>query len=278
VLAAWWAGLGDLAAALGRRLAPGRAALVLLVLASHPSAMIAHAWTCHPDALTFLLTALLMFARKPWLAGAIAAVGAWNHAPMWAVICAQTALLWLGFAEPRARGRVVAVGLGFVVGAVSCRLTLALAGVQIGASRLELAMQEGVATLVRYWTEAGWPAVYSLHFAHLLWLPWLLLRLERRAALAVVAAQALALLATFFTQDTTRVFAFLGWGSLVYGLVHALGGERREGRDGLPRLVAAAVVCSLVAPKVYAWKGALHDTARARAHLRALLVKSASGE
>jgi len=275
VLAAWWAALIYLTAIVGRRLSAAHTALVVLVLASHPSAMIVHAWTCHPDAPTYLLTALLMFARRPWCVAVIAALGAWNHAAMWLVICVQTTLLWLAFAEPGGRARALAVGLGYVVGAVSCKLVLALCGVQISADRLSLAADHSAAELARYWTDAGWPIVHTLHFAHLLWLPALLVVLARtsgRAALAVLAAQVLALAAACFTQDTTRVFAILAWGSLLYGLVHALAPAGDRPRTRLPWLVGLAVAVTLAAPKLYAWRGALHDTSRAREHLRALLV------
>lgn len=270
VLAAWWAALLYLAGVASRRLSPAHTALVLLVLASHPSAMIVHAWTCHPDAWTYLLTALLMFARRPAVVVALAAAGAWNHLAMWLVICAQTALLWLAFAEPGARRRAIAAAVGLVAGAASCKLVLALSGVHIGADRLALALREPAATLASYWTGPGWSVVYSLHFAHLLWLPLLLARLGRRAALAVLAAQLLALAATWFAQDTTRVFAVLAWASLCYGLVHAL--ERREPEARwLPRLIGIAIAASLAGPHIYAWKGALHDTTRAREHLRGLV-------
>lgn len=280
VLSAFWAGLFHLAVHLRRRLSPAHAALALCVLASHPSAMIAHAWTCHPDALTYLLTALLMFTRAPGSAAAIAALGAWNHAQMWLVICAQTIALWFAFAEPRARARALGVGLGYLVGAASLRGALALSGVQIAGDRLALAANHSAAALARHFTDAGWPIVYSLHFAHLLWLPSLIVvlaRSSRRAGLAVLAAQALALAAAFVTEDTTRVFAFLAWGSLLYGLVHALGRETHAARrpNHLPWLVAVAVALTIAAPKIFAWRGVIHDTARAREHLRTLLSGAA---
>lgn len=271
VLSCYWVGLVYLATIVNRRLAATDAVLVLLVLLCHPSAMIAHAWTCHPDALTYLLTALLMFSRRPAAAGVLAAIGIFNNWAMWLVICAQTALLWLSFAEPRARARALAVGVGVVVGAASWKLVLWLSGVQIGAGRLALAASERPEVLARYWTDAGWPAVYSLHFAHSLWLPAVVVIVARarpRAAAGLVAAQCLALAATFFAQDTTRVFAFLGWGSLLYGLVYAL--EQVE-RRWLRWLVGLAVVITIAAPRIFAWKGEIHDTTGARAHLRALL-------
>jgi hypothetical protein len=280
VLSGLWAAQFWLAVVVRRRLSLGHTALVLLVLAFHPVAMIAHAWTCHPDAITVLLTALLMFTRRPWLAAALAALGAWNHLPMWLVLCAQTTLLWLGFAEPQAKRRALAVGLGFVVGALACKATLWLSGVHLAADRVALATSQSASVLAGYWTDAGWPVLYSLHFAHLLWLPALLVgpwSLPRRPALAVLASQLLALAAAFVTQDTTRVFACLAWGSLVYGLVHALARGERDlpQRRGLARLVGLAVVLTIAGPKIFAWKGAVHDTTAARQHLRGLLFRAA---
>lgn len=280
VLGWYWAGLARTLAAAAARLSATDTALVALVLVLHPSAMIVHTWTCHPDALTYCLTALLMFARGPGWTAVVAGLGAWNHLAMWLVICGQTALLWFAFSGAQARARAAALLVGLAIGAASCKLLLGLAGVHIAADRFALAAGQEWRVLAGYWSGPGPAVVYSLHFAHLLWLPALLLRLrargERRGALALAAAQLLALAAAFFAQDTTRVFALLGWGSLVYGLVHALAASAREGPRGrasshLRALVGVAAVVTLLAPKFFAWKGELHAVDGARAHLRALL-------
>ena len=91
--------------------------------------MIAYAWTCHPDALTYLLTVILMFTRRPWAVAVVAALGAWTHLAMWGVVCVNAVILWFAFAEPRARA--VAAGVGLVVGAGSCALALHLCGIEI---------------------------------------------------------------------------------------------------------------------------------------------------
>lgn len=275
VLSCMWAGWGYLARVFGGRLAVGDTCLVLLVLLAHPSAMIAYAWTCHPDALTYLLTAILMFSRRPWVVGVVAALGAWTHLAMWVIICVNTVMLWVAFAEPRSRARGIAAGVGLVVGAGSCTLALHLCGIEIARDRLALGAANVLEVLLGYWTRVGWPVVYSLHFAHLLWLPVLVVMLYRRrrvGAVALLLTQALALAAAFFTQDTTRVFAFLAWGPVVYCLVDVLAEGREPGeRRVLRPLIAVAVIVTLVAPKVYAWKGDLRDTEGARAQLRGLL-------
>ena len=275
VLSCLWAAWGYLALVIRRRLSVGDTCLVLVVLMCHPSAMIAYTWTCHPDALTYLLGAILMFSRRPWVVAVVAVLGAWTHLAMWGVVCINAVILWLGFAEPRARARAVAAGVGLVVGAGSCALALHLCGIEIARGRLALGMANELDVLLGYWTRVGWPVFYSLHFAHLLWLPALLVTLHRSrraGAFALLLTQALALTAAFFTQDTTRVFGFLAWGPLVYCLVYALSEERGAGgRRYLRPLIGVAVIITLVAPKVFAWKGDLRDTEGARAQLRALL-------
>ena len=88
---------------------------------------------------------------------------------------------------------------------------------------------------------------------------------------AFVATQLLALAGAFFAQDTTRVFALLAWGPLLYCLVHLLAtSSGREGRV-LRVLVGAAIVVTIAAPKNFAWKGDIRDTEPARAQLRGLL-------
>jgi hypothetical protein len=271
VLAWYWAALARLAWAFERPLALADAALLLLVVATHPAAMIVHAWTCHPDALTMCFTAVLLYARRPALVAAVAALGACNHLAMWLPISAHAALLWWGLAEPRLRTRVAALALGLAAGAAGSALALRLADVLIPRGRLALAADADPTTLVGYWTAPGPAVAYTLHFAHVLWLPALTLALRRehpRAAAALLATQASALAATFFTQDTTRVFAVLAWAPPVYCLAHVLAGSPR-GR--LRWWVALGVLGSLVGPKWFAWKGALHDLGPAREHLASLL-------
>ena len=275
VLSCLWAAWGYLASVVRRRLSVRDTCLVLLVLLTHPSAMIAYAWTCHPDALTYLLTAILMFSRRPWVVAVVAGLGAWNHLAMWAIICLNTGMLWFAFAEARARARAIAAGLGLVVGAGSCALTLHLCGIEIVKDRLALGVGHEFEVLLGYWTGVGWPVFYSLHFAHLLWLPALLVLLYRRrrvGALALLLTQGQAVAAACFTEDTTRVFGFLAWGPLLYCLVDVLAQGRGAGERGVLRpLIGVAVIITLVAPKVFAWKGELRDTEGARAQARGLL-------
>ena len=278
VLGCFWAALGYLATVLGRRMSWTDAGLVLLVLMFHPSAMIAYAWTCHPDALTYLLTALLMYARRPWLLAVVAALGAWNHLAMWAVICVNMGLLCAALDGAHARRRIAAIAAGLVFGAVSLKLVLWGCGIEIARDRLTIAAEQDYGVLAGYWTRAGWPVLYTLYFAHLLWLPALVIRLyreHRRGMFVLLATQAIALAATFFTQDTTRVFAFLSWGPLIYCLVRVL--EAGAGR-WLRALICAAVVGSIVGPKIYAWKGDIRDTEGARAHVMKLLTTAGSND
>ncbi|PCC74275.1 hypothetical protein SAMN02745121_04378 [Nannocystis exedens] len=276
VLSFFWLGLVRLVAAAARRLSLADVARVLAVAVTHPAAMIAHAWTCHPDALTYGLTIALLFARRPALVAVLAFLGAWNHLPMWLIVCGDALVLWSGFAEPRLRPRALALLAGLLLGAVTCKLALHLGGIAIAEDRFAAAAGHPLPVLLGYWTGPGWPVLYTLYFAHLVWLPALLLGLHRtapRAALGLVVTQALALAATFFTEDTTRVFAFLAGGPLLYALVHQLGVPAPQRPSALRPLVLAGVLLTLVAPKGFAWKGHLHDLQASRAHLRALLSR-----
>ncbi|MCY0991958.1 hypothetical protein OV203_32775 [Nannocystis sp. ILAH1] len=274
VLSFFWLGLVRLVTA--PRLSLSDLALVLAVAVTHPAAMIAHAWTCHPDALTYALTLGLLFARRPAFIFPIAALGAWNHLWMWLVVCASALVLWWTFAEPRLRPRALALVAGLLTGIVTCKLALHLCGIHIADDRFAAAAAHPLPVLLGYWTGPGWPLLYTLAFAHLVWLPALLLGLRRlapRAALGLVVTQALALGATFFTEDTTRVFAFLAGGPLLYALVRALEVPAPHRPAALRPLVLAGVLLTLAAPKCFAWKGHLHDLEASRAHLRALLSR-----
>jgi hypothetical protein len=274
VLSFYWLGLVRLVAVASRRLSLTDLVLVVLVATFHPAAMIAHSWTCHPDALTYLLTLTLLFARRPLACAGIAALGAWTHLPMWLGLCASAIVLWFAFAEPRARPRALAVLGGCLVGALTCKLALLLCGIAITEDRFAAAAAHPLPVLLRYWTDPGWPILYTLSFAHFVWLPSLLLVLRRvapPAVLGLLATQALALGATFFTEDTTRVFAFLAFGPLVYGLVRALEVPAPHRAYFMRPLVLVGVLVTLAAPKYFAWKGRLHDLDASRAHLRSLV-------
>jgi hypothetical protein len=273
VLAWWWAALVHLGVLLRARLSLTDTLLLLCVATTHPAAMIVHAWTCHPDALTLLLTTALLFARRPAVIATIAALGAWNHAAMWTVIIVQTALLWWAFADDRLTRRALALAGGLLLGLTTARLTLWLCAIHITRDRLDIAATQSPDLMLARWTDPGLPVLYTLHFAHLLWLPPLLLLLRRhhpRAALALIATQLLALAACTVSEDTTRVFACLAWSAPLYCLYKILP-TVRGATNYLRPLLLLAVLLSLLGPHQFAWKGALHDLDGARAHLRALL-------
>jgi hypothetical protein len=270
VLGWWWAALAYLACVLPRTLRLADAALLLGVLATLPATMIVHAWTCHPDAPTLLLTALLLFTRRPVGLAGIAALGAWNHLAMWLVICLDVALLWLAQGGPDVRRRLGAVALGLVVGVASHALLFQLCGIHVGAGRFAAAVAVAPGSLLR------WAAVYPLYFAHLLWLPVLvacLWRTSPRIAAWLIGSQVLALAVTCFTRDTTRVFAVLSWGPLLIGLVLALRDvEGRRGRVLLRWLLGLGMAGTLVAPKYFVWEGRVHGLDGAHEHLRTVLA------
>lgn len=270
VLGFWWSGVAALLFAL--RLAHLHLALVALVLLTHPAAMIVHSWACHPDAPVFLLTALLLLVRRPAIVAPLAFVMALANLAMTAVVAVSLALLWLARHD---RLRALATCAGAALGAAACKLTLALAGVHLARDRLTIAAQQDPSTLLTRWLSPGWPVVYTLHFAHLLWLPALYLTLrsvDRPLARALLATQALALLAATFAEDTTRIFALLAWAPLVFCLCRALAHlEHTRDRFHLRPLVALAVLVSLLAPKCFAWKGELRTLDDARTYRRAHL-------
>jgi len=270
VLGSWWAGVAALL--FGLRLTHLHRVLVALVLLTHPSAMIVHAWANHPDAPIFGLTAALLLVRRPWLTALLAALAAWANIPMAVLIAASLAALWLAMSE---RPRALATVVGALVGAATCKLTLYLCGVLLAHDRLDLALHTAPAAILHRWISPGWPILHTLHFAHLLWLPalWLTLRqLNKRAANALLASQLLALVAASLAEDTTRIFALLAWAPLIAGLALALGHlTTTRDRYWLRPLVALAVLLSLLAPKFFAWKGELRGLDDARAYRRAHL-------
>lgn len=321
VLAFWWLGLAALLARASRRLPPASTLLVWLVVLTHPAAMIVHAWTCHPDALLFLLTILLLVTDSPALLALLAALAAWTNLPMAVAVALSVVLARRALAAPDERTsprhpdltsptsphrsvdltappsphraptaatptsphrdpttpsspRLVPLALGLALGAVTCKLTLWLAGVHLARDRFAAAAAHDLPTLLHYWTAPGWPALYTLHFAHVLWFPAVVRALRPRHPRilpALVASQLLALVAAALAEDTTRVFAMIAWPVPVHALVHALASAHERDRRRLRLHVALAVLISLVAPKSFAWKGDLRTLEGAHAHLRSLL-------
>lgn len=314
VLASWWLGLAALLARVTRRLPPASTLLVWLVVLTHPAAMIVHAWTCHPDALLFLLTVLLLVTDSPALLALLAALAAWTNLPMAVAVALSVVLARHALATPDdptaprhaapdlttppspnsaidldltappsphrdptsapTSPRLVPLALGLAFGALTCKLTLWLAGVHLARDRFAAAAAHDLPTLLHYWTAPGWPALYTLHFAHVLWFPALVRALRPRHPRilpALVASQLLALAAAFLAEDTTRVFALLAWPVPVYFLIHALPHAREHDRHHLRPCVVLAAAITLVAPKLFAWKGELRTLEGAHAHLRGLL-------
>lgn len=277
LLACFWAALARLGSVALQRLPLAHAGLVWLVALTHPAAMIVHTWTCHPDALLLLLVTCLLFTRRPVLVAILAALAAWTHLPLALLLIGGITLLWPAFAEPEARRRSLAALTGLVLGALTCRLTLWFAGVHLARDRFTTAASHDPITLAHHWSDIGWPIVYTLYFAHLLWLPSLIATLairRRPAALALLATQLLALAAAAVSEDTTRIFACLAWPALLYSTLHALTDLAEPGardRFHLRPLIVLAILLSLLIPPSFAWKGRLHDLHGAHAHLRALL-------
>lgn len=272
VLSFFYLGLAVFLFATTRRLPIASTLLIALVLVTHPTAMIAHAWTCHPDALLYFLTALLLFVRRPPLRALLAALAAWTNLPMAILVCISLALLDHARTARDARPRTIAVLLGLLAGALTLERTLHLHGIHLATDRFTAAAAHDAATLLGYWTAPGPAVLYTLHFAHLLWLPALLLTLRDhhpRLVRPLIATQLLALAAAFLAEDTTRVFAFLAWPPLLATTILAL--RHHDDRHHLRPLILLAVLITLLAPKQFAWKGHLHDLEPARTHLRALL-------
>lgn len=274
VLAFFWTALAALTHTALRRLRLVDALLIWGVALTHPAAMIVHAWTCHPDAVLLLWAILLPFSARPWHVAILAALAAWTNLPMAIVVAAGALLLWRGFGEPDVRRRGLALLLGLACGAATCRLTLWLAGVHLARDRFAAAAAQDPATLWTRWADVGLSGLYSLHFAHLLWLPALVvvLRAHRRgAAVALLTCQSLALVAATLAEDTTRIFACLALPSLLYSLFHGLHAlEQTQDRPRLRPLVVLGILLSLLGPHQFAWKGRMHDLAGAHAHLREL--------
>ncbi len=269
-----------LAFGLRARIGRVRSALIACSLLLSTIGLILYSWAGMPDSLTVMATAIVCFARRPRLLAFAAFLGATNHLSQFCFIglfvCALRGALEPGFGLREA----AAILLGAATGAAAVKGLLWWLDVTPAHDRLALALQTPPSEWWSRFATRGWTSLYSFHHAH-----WLLLAVLvpvlavywRRALWLLLGCELLAVLLTVFTQDTTRVFALLGW--FAPALVLVLSWERPETvpvRWQRRLVITLALSMALMAalPKIYVWNGVVHDMSRSRQLLRERLTAS----
>ncbi|MBN1674393.1 MAG: hypothetical protein JXR37_25320 [Kiritimatiellae bacterium] len=238
-----------------KRLGPEPALLLFVLLLAHPVTTVLLSWLGMPDCLTFLFTALLLFARSYGLVAVLSCLGAWNH-PVFYFAAPVLLLLRKLAGEEAITWRHIPV----------CCLGL-LAGWATVAWFLH-ANEITVAGRVDYLKPflKGRPAMnlqhlplrlFSLH--GLVWFGLIaaaatLFARGRVYFAALCLAHLLFGAVTFFMADTTRVFSLLAWAPALHAVGHALklaGASDERARGDLHAALLLVALCGVVVPRVF---------------------------
>ena len=238
--------------------------LMLLLFAAHPVAHILQTWLGMEDGLTVVCTTLLLFLSSPWRIGLVAGLSLCNH-PATAFIAPTVVMLrCLGDTGGPLRARhVLAAVLGVVLAKALLMLAFWGAAIETG-TRLQYVQH----TSIRGWglmSLAHLPtALYSFNYG--VWVPVVLMlggffranpRLYGCYGACMVAYGAV----TFFTRDTTRVFALLSWAPTLLCLLYtwriAPGFAPQRAWWFRWSMVACALLGWLF-PHVVVWDGRVH--------------------
>jgi len=245
------------------------ALLALVILALHPVILVLVNRIGVPDALTFLLTALILFQRSTIILFAVAFLGMTNH-PLFLFIAPSLVLLRIyATSDPLSIRHLVAVLAGLTVGQVAVASFFQVYGIPMDQGRVLYLVNEGG----RWWfLQAYGPlhlTVFSYHnFAWLAIIACVAYGFNRSRGYYVVLllAQALAFAVASATQDPTRIFSLVAWASLVHCVVYTLNLARQSSQNSATDYTALRRTLLIVAglgvlfPPFTVWSGRIQDT------------------
>ncbi len=254
------AGFVYLVRASRRRYGPLWSLLLLALLLANPVTVVLLSWIGMPDAITFLVLALMLYVRQGWLIFLLAGLGAYNHPTATFAVPSVLLLRWLA-RESGLTFRHVATGLaGVVAGWLAVRVFLNINNIEV-VSRAEYIGDRNLLFWIKYNLAHLPVAIFSLQ--NIVWFALaasflVLLRLDRRYAWTLLGLLVAFYGITFFCLDTTRVFALLAWAPAWHCVVHAL--QRAEQEDvrlrlQLERVLLIVAVIGSLAPTYYMWLG-----------------------
>jgi hypothetical protein len=257
------AGYVYLARASRRRYGPLWTLLLLALLLSNPVTVVLLSWIGMPDAITFLVLALLLYVRQTWGVFLLAGLGAYNHPIALFAVPSVLLLRWLA-RESGMTFRQVAAGVaGVAAGWLAVRVFLNINNIEV-VSRAEFIGDRDLVFWIKYNLTHLPVAVFSLQ--NMGWFALaasflVLLRLDRVYAWVLLGLLVVFYGITFFCLDTTRVFALLAWAPAWHGVVHAL--QKAEQCDTrlraqLERALIVIALIGLLSPTYYVWLGQVY--------------------
>jgi len=246
----------------------GKAVTLLLfaLLLAHPVTAVLWSWIGMPDCISFLCVALALVVRSRLAFFSLASITMVNH-PAGTIAIGSIAVLRLVAHEEHMSWIHVGVVLaGGLLGSVLVHAFNAYHDV-IVYTRLEEGLSFSWGELM-HMNLAPLPFVL-FSFQQTIWLTlaFLVIVFSRKdpvyfSVLGAIMIAAYAM--TFFTLDTTRVFAMLTWGATFHCVSHCLTLNRSEYRELDAKTVLgvleACAIVGLLIPRFYLWNGEVFTT------------------
>lgn len=249
-----------------KQLGPLRGFTLAALVLAHPVTTILFSWLGTPDPISFLISVLVLFATSPIQFALLGALGGFNH-PVMVFAMPMILLLRRSAAEETIdREDIMGAGIGLGIGVACTAIFLNLNHIE-AYSRWEFLFDRDLSTWVKHNLALFHYAIYSLHQSVWIAIAIGVLALPRTRMRVLVAfglTQATSYLITFFSMDTTRVFALLAWAPAAYFLRSSMlvgVGSRMSSSDSDRTLVCgllAIALLGLLIPSYYVWGGELH--------------------
>jgi hypothetical protein len=224
-------------------------------------------WIGTPDGLTVAFTILFLFSHSSILLFLIALLGIANH-PTFILAALEILILrWVAREEIKFKHILVTI-VGGAIGYGLVKLFIVSNGIEV-VSRLDFMQLKNLDEWAKMNISNLPASLFSLFNIH--WLIFLVCLLMFFKRDKLFYSLALFLLAanytlTFFTLDTTRVYALTSWGILFACIFHSYTLASSEQNDAsiyqkqfLQALIVMGLV-SFVTPRYFSWAGEIHQT------------------
>lgn len=218
-------------------------------------------WVGMPDNITVLLTIPLLFTSSMIWLFILSFLGMTNHVVFAFVAIEILILRWIAKEKKLNRWHFLVAIMGLILGFVIVQSFLAVNEIDV-LTRFDF--------LKRYELD-NWFAWNTNYFPmtlfSLLNSQWLLLVVcfimfftkDRRFFIVVALFLAVNYLVTFFTLDTTRVFALMSWGLVFESIFHSFHLARKEPDGKYERELSSALllvaILSIITPRYFAFEG-----------------------
>ncbi len=220
-----------------------------------PITTVLFSWIGSPDAVTFLLTTILLFSRSDIVIFSLGILGAANHS---IIIFATVPLLMLRMYardDSISVRSIILLISGSAIGLLLAHLFLRINHIDV-ISRLDFLFQQDPHRWVQINLYKFPAVVFSLN--GFLWPAILLIYGKEwdnhRYYKFYLLAMAGFYVITFFTLDTTRVFSLMAWGMTSHLITTSIRGSDRNGKM-LSQVIPFICLFGLLIPKYFLWEG-----------------------